>query len=209
MEVYKPILIFLATAAVSGAGSVQLGAVNLMVVQTTLRFSRRAGLWVALGGCLPEIFYAALAVWAGMWLNEHPSVWFVLEWAVVPILLVLAIITFKTPEKPSLENPQTTNKQPFVKGFTLGLLNPQLFPYWLVMLVQFGSYGLLRVETWPQQLAFVLGTACGAFAMLVFFAYFTARKKEKILLIFRKINVNKLLGILFGLLALSQFIKLL
>lgn len=209
MEIYKPLLVFLATAAISGAGSVQLGAVNLMVVQTTLHHSRRAGFWGALGGCLPELFYAALAVWAAMWLNQHSSVLVFLQWGVVPVLGILAIITYQTPEKPPLENLQTTHKQPFFKAFALGMVNPQLFPYWLLMLVQLGNYDLLRVETPIEQTAFVLGTACGAFAMLVFFAYFTERKKDKILLLFRKININKLLGILFGLLALGQLIKLL
>ncbi len=66
----KSIFILLTTAAISFVGSIQVGPVNLTVIQTVLQRRLKDGILVALGGCVPELFYAAAAVWAGMWLDR-------------------------------------------------------------------------------------------------------------------------------------------
>lgn len=204
----KSLLIFLVTAAISFVGSLQLGPVNLTVIQSVLRRDLSTGRWIALGGCLPEMIYAAAAVWAGMWLEKHPSVWTLLEWSTVPVLLSFGIVIFFTRNRPvQLENPQQQSFS-FVKGLTIGLLNPQLFPYWLVVLVQFGMYSALRVQTLLEQIAFVAGTAVGALGLLVVVAYLASHFRERLLEKLSKFNVNQLLGALFIVLAVGQLLKL-
>lgn len=207
-EIPKFIVVFFVTAAVSFAGSLQLGAVNLTVLQTTLRQNRRAGIWVAVGGCLPELGYAAMAIWAANWLGQYPAVWQLIGWLAGLVLLALGIITYNTPNQPLPNASQKNVDNPFAKGLILGLLNPQLFPYWLVILVQFGNYDFLRVETRPQQAAFVAGTAAGALVLLVALARLAHRRREWLLGILGQTNTNKWLGVLFGLLALGQFLKM-
>ena len=90
----KALLILLATAGISFVGSLQLGPVNITVIHTVLKRRLKAGLLVALGGCVPELIYAAAAVWAGMWLEKHPDVWRLLEWASIPILIAIVITLF-------------------------------------------------------------------------------------------------------------------
>lgn len=204
----KSLVIFLVTAAISFVGSLQLGPVNLTVIQSVLRRNISTGLWTALGGCLPEMIYAAAAVWAGMWLEQHQEVWTLLEWSSVPLLLSIGIVIFNTPNRSiKLEN---TQLQPFsfVKGLTIGLLNPQLFPYWLVVLVQFGMYRGLSVQTLSEQIAFVAGTAVGALGLLVGVAYLTSHFREKLLDKLGKFNINRVLGALFFMLAVAQLLKL-
>jgi len=209
LEIPKPILIFFATAAVSFAGSLQLGTVNLTVLQTTLRQNLRAGIWVAVGGCLPELIYAAMAIWAANWLERYPDVWQTITWISVPILLILGIVIYHTPNQPLLNTPKTTNvASPFATGFGLGLLNPQLFPYWLLVLIQFGNYDFLRVEAPSQQAAFVAGTAGGALVLLVALARLAQRRRAWLLGVLGQTNTNKWLGIVFGLLALVQCFKM-
>jgi len=207
-ELYKPFIVFIVTAAISFAGSLQLGPSNLTVIQSVLRRNLHAGLWAALGGSLPEIIYATAAVRAGIWLRTHQKIWTILEWSAVPFLIVIGIVIFFTPNKSiELENTDQPTHS-FLKGLILGLLNPQLLPYWLVILVQYESYKPLRVETTSEQAAFVTGTAFGALILLVGVAYFTLRFKERIIQRMQRWNINRVLGILFLLLATGQFIKL-
>lgn len=204
----KSFTVFLVTSAISFVGSLQLGPVNLIVIQSVLKRNLQAGLWIALGGCLPEMIYSTAAVGAGMWLKKNPSIRNILEWSAVPLLLGIGIVIFFIPNR--LANLEKEHQQSFsfLKGLTIGLLNPQLFPYWLIMLVQFGMYNELRVQTRLEQLAFVLGTAVGALRLLTGAAYLTYHFRESLLERLEKFNVNRLLGALFVLLALGQLLKL-
>jgi threonine/homoserine/homoserine lactone efflux protein len=204
----KPVIIFLATVAISFVGSLQLGPVNLMVIQLVLKRNLQAGLWIALGGCLPEMIYAMAAVWAGMWLEQHPKVLVLLEWSAVPLLLAIGMIIFFSPNRPTKLESEQQQSFSFLKGLTLGLLNPQLFPYWLLMLVQFGMYSALRVQTIAEQVAFILGTAVGALGLLIGAAYLTSHFRERLLERLGKFNLNRFLGALFALLAVGQLLKL-
>ncbi|MFN8348424.1 MAG: LysE family transporter [Spirosomataceae bacterium] len=203
----KPILIFLVTALISFAGSLQLGPVNLMVIRAVLRRNFQTGLWIAVGGCLPEMMYATAAIGVEAGLEQQESLWKLLEWSAVPALFIVGIVVFFTPNRPvKLENaPQSFS---FFKGLTLGLLNPQLFPYWLVMLVQFKMYRKLHVQTLPEQAAFIIGTAVGALGLLVTVAALTSRFRESLLEKLERLNVNRFLGVLFIVLALVQLVKL-
>lgn len=204
----KSLIIFFVTAAISFVGSLQLGPVNLTVIQSVLRRDLSAGLWIALGGCLPEMIYAVAAVWAGVWLEQHPSVWILLEWSTVPLLFGIGIVIFLTPNSSTkFENTQQQSFS-FLKGLTIGLLNPQLFPYWLVVLVQLGMYSELHVQTLSEQISFVIGTAVGALGLLVGVAYLTAYFRETLLDKLRKFSINRFLGTLFILLAVGQLLKL-
>jgi threonine/homoserine/homoserine lactone efflux protein len=69
-------------------------------------------------------------------------------------------------------------------------------------------YNGLRVQTLWEQIAFVIGTAVGAFGLLVGVAYLTAHFRETLLDKLGKFNINRLLGGLFVVLAVGQLLKL-
>lgn len=205
----KVLFLFLATATISFVGSLQLGPVNLTVIQQVIRWHLRAGILVALGGCLPEMIYATAAVNAGQWLENHRDVWRIIEWAVVPVLMILGVITYQTPSNPTSQSPKlSVVKAPFWRGFLMGLLNPQLFPYWLVILVQFNGYSTLRVDTLEEQVAFVVATALGALGLLVGVAILTHKYKQALLDRFASLPFHRFLGVIFVGLALIQLLKL-
>lgn len=204
----KPVLIFFATTLISFLGSLQLGPANLSVIQSVLRRNIQTGLWIALGGCLPEMMYAGAAVWAGMWLEQHQQVWMWFERVTVPLLLIVGVIIFVTPNRPiTLEKTQQKSLS-FVKGLTIGILNPQLFPYWLVILVQFDMHEMFQVQTLADQISFVAGTATGALGLLVGVAYLTMYFRERLIEKLAKFNINRFLGALFILLGLGQLLRL-
>lgn len=204
----KSLLILLATAAISFVGSIQVGPVNLTVIQTVLQRQLKDGILVALGGCLPELFYAAAAVWAGMWLEEHSDVWRLMEWASVPLLILIGVFLWRSSNQPTTKTNATANHSHLMKGFTLAMFNPQLFPYWLFILVQFQGYKQLKVHQPADQIAFVAGAVLGAMGLLFGVAYLTSLYRERILQKLGQINLSKVLGGLFFGMAVLQFFKL-
>ena len=204
-------LIFLLTFFISFVGSIHPGPLNLSVIQMTLKKGLGIGLLVALGGVIPEIIYGYLAVEGIMIFEKYPTVFSIMQWAVVPILLVLGFVQINTSKtnKTEIKNTDSNNINSIGKGFLLSLFNPQLLPYWIVILVNYQNYELLKIYTLTDKLFFVLGTSTGAFALNYVYAYITYKQREKI---FKYLNQNRfeqIIGWTFILMGLTQGIKLL
>lgn len=201
--------IFFLTAGISFAGSVQLGPVNTALIQTTLQKSVRSGLWVAFGGCLPEIIYASLALGGNELLsqNQHFIHW--LKIAVVPALLLIGLFTIWQQYKKGTETTTSrlTHQNPFISGFTLGLFNPQLLPFWLAVLVYINSIYLVNSPL--RQAAFVAGTSAGAFFVLSLIVWATHHFRERLTQFFNRFPIGYIVGLIFVSLAILQGIRLL
>jgi threonine/homoserine/homoserine lactone efflux protein len=178
------LLIFSLTFGISFLGSVHPGPVNLSVVQATLRRDYRTGLWLAAGGCVPEIIYGLLAVQGVKLFEQWPGLFGALRIAIVPVLLGLGVLTIVRSYWPGASqpevNPDTGGHYSFGRGFVLSLLNPQLLAFWVVILVWYHGHPLLRVSTVGRQLAFVAGTSLGAFGILWVYAWLVRRHRARI-----------------------------
>lgn len=204
-------LIFLLTFFISFVGSIHPGPLNLSVIQVTLKKGLGIGLLVALGGVIPEIIYGYLSVEGVMIFEQYPSVFTIMQWAVVPILLVFGYLQINSSKtnKTEIQNTESNHINSVGKGFFLSLFNPQLLPYWIVILVNYQNYELLKINTLTDKLFFVLGTSTGAFALNYVYAYIAYKQREKI---FKYLNQNRfeqIIGWIFILMGLLQGIKLL
>ncbi len=204
-------LIFLLTFFISFVGSIHPGPLNLSVIQVTLKKGLGIGLLVALGGVIPEIIYGYLAVEGVMIFEQYPTVFTIMQWAVVPILLVLGYLQINSSKtnKTEIKNVESSHINSVGKGFFLSLFNPQLLPYWIVILVNYQNYELLKINTLTDKLFFVLGTSTGAFALNYVYAYIAYKQRERI---FKYLNQNRfeqIIGWTFILMGLLQGIKLL
>lgn len=161
----NPILLFLASTVLSFAGSLQLGPVNSQVLRRAIAGKTRFARLTALGGALPEILYATLAAVLANQLNEYEALqdWF--RW--IFILFFTGIGLFLLLKKPKVEAPLLKGKSPrnhpFVQGFLLGILNPQLIFFWSGILVYLDSGSL----NFFQIGAFALGAFTGAYVLLI------------------------------------------
>ena len=90
-------LAFLLAFIISFWGSLQLGPVNVCVIQTALAHGKRQALMVATGGALPEIFYSTHAVWGATFINQYPQLLKIFGWVVVVLLFILGIYYFFKP----------------------------------------------------------------------------------------------------------------
>ncbi len=188
------LLLFLLVCLISFAGSIHPGTVNLAVVQTTLSQNRRAGLWLAFGGSLPEIAYSALAA-GGLMLIPTDSGWcVVLLYAPIPILLGAGIASFR--QKPVVLNQEVASGTsfPFWRGVALAGTNPQLLPFWSAVWLYLSSHRLVPMGHGASQWVFALGTSVGAFALLVGVALLADRQRQQILQYLNGRWINRLTG---------------
>ena len=215
--------IFLITFFISFVGSIHPGPLNLSVVQTTLQKGLAATLLMILGGVIPEIIYGYLAVEGVIIFEKYPIVFKVMQWMVVPILLALGIqqinasrqpkkeiISSKTTQKASIEvnSTRTSTRQVFIRGFFLSFFNPQLLPYWIVMLVNYQNYSFLKITHLSDKILFVCGTSMGAFALNYVYAYIAYKQRERV---FKYLNQNRfeqIIGWTFVSMGLLQGVKL-
>lgn len=201
------LLLFLIVSIISFAGSIHPGTVNLAVVQTTLSQSRRAGLWLALGGSLPEIGYSALAAGGLMLLPMNSNWTTLLTYAPIPVLLGAGIAAFR--QKPVVLNAITTSgvSFPFWKGMALGGANPQLLPFWSAVWLYLGGQMLIPTGQPGSQWVFALGTAAGAFALLVGVVWLADWQRQRIVRYLNGPWINRLTGGLFIGMALWQMVR--
>lgn len=200
-------VLFLVVASISFIGSIQIGAVSMAVMQTTLSRSRSAGVWVALGGSIPEFIFSFIALKGLLFLQHNQSIIDWLNILIIPIFLLLGLYNFFQKETNSAEEAITENQKnfDFAKGFSLGMLNPQLLPFWFFSLVYISKY--FSINTLSAKYAFVLGTGVGAFAILIVFAQLTHRYNLRIKEMLKNYPINRLMGFIFICLALIQTIK--
>jgi threonine/homoserine/homoserine lactone efflux protein len=198
--------IFFATFIISFLGSVHPGPLNVSVIEITLKNSLKAGLLMIVGGIIPEIFYSLLAVEGVLFFQTNLIIFKILQWAMVAILLFMAIMAINAKEKP-IKN-QNIGANIFMKGLGLSFLNPQLIVFWLLIVVYFQGISLLRISSIFDKLAFVFGAAAGAFALNYLYASWAFAKRD---FIFKHINqklFNLLIGGSFIIMAIIQVVKL-
>ena len=216
-------LIFLITFFISFVGSIHPGPLNVSVIQTTLQKGHSAALLMALGGVIPEIIYGYLAVEGVMIFEKYPTIFNVMQWVVVPILLGLGIqqiiasrkpkrkiITSKTTKNVSTRwvSKETFSREVSIRGFFISLFNPQLLPYWIVILVNYQNYSFLKINDLSDKILFILGTSMGAFALNYVYAYIAYKQRERV---FKYLNQNRfeqIIGWTFVSMGLLQGMKL-
>ncbi len=193
---------FLLASLISFAGSLQVGVVNVSVAYTTLHQNRKAAFWVALGGSLPEAFYATLAIGGADLVVQWPSVWNMLSWVYIPLCLGMGIYFVRKPYQP-LQVRKSHHKTSFLQGLALGFLNPMLFTFWVSVLLLLKSYRLFDAQEFFSSLLFVAGTSFGALLFLLLVACLFHRLKERIHGYVLG-SLNKATGLLFLAIAFLQ-----
>jgi threonine/homoserine/homoserine lactone efflux protein len=198
-------VIFCLVALISFAGSIQLGGVNLAVIETTLNRNFSAGILVAIGGCIPEFIYSFLALNGLHFIENNKQLLDFLNLLIIPVFLLMGILNLTKKQKTVVVNSNHKNLD-FMKGFSLGMLNPQLLPFWFFILVFLGKY--FTISRLSSKLAFVLGTGTGAFILLFSFAYLAQRYHSRITKMFQNYPINRVMGYLFISLAVIQVVKI-
>lgn len=207
------ISILIVASAVSFVGSLQLGPVNLYVINTVLHQSKKSAMWVAIGGCVPEFIYCALAVYASSFLNENKLIQQLLSIIFIVVLVCIGIVLLLKKQKNNtlpttvVAAPQSAIES-MGKGFGLAALNPQLLPFWIFVQVYFNSTTLLQLTSNTANIAYVIGAGAGALALLLTLITLVQKHKAVFLKYINHIYYYKVLGILFLSIAAQQLLHL-
>lgn len=158
------LLVFILITVLSFIGSLQPGPVNMTVLRITSDHGRRNGLLAALGGCLPEIPYSIAAIFLSDLLLRITFLEEILGYFVGMVLILLGLITILKRNKDIKEKTQYEN--PFMNGLIMGMLNPQLITYWLVVYLWLSATGYFYTDSLMTKVGFVFGTFTGAFLLM-------------------------------------------
>lgn len=194
---------FLLAMAISFAGSVQLGPVNMGTIHMALKQDKKSAIMFGLGGSLPELFYSSLAFGSANLLSRISGLENYLNYITIAVLLSFGgyLILQKRPRMERQEN--FKKRGALAKGTAIGMLNPQLYPFWLFVIANLRTNGYLNFTQTSVQVAFVLGTAVGAFLLQYLVAEVTFRKRELFFVNITK-NYSQVLGSVLIVIALFQ-----
>ena len=163
---------FLLTAALSFAGSLQPGPVNMTVLSATLKGGHKAGLYTAVGGSLPEMLYSLLAVLCGSIflriLDSYPALHFI-----SPALLLFTAFQLWFQQTNTMKN--RVNKSGFRSGLLAGLANPLLIAFWWLVWMEYSGIFMPHVSV---IIAFIIGSMTGAFLLLLLIVRLGSRYQQ-------------------------------
>ena len=207
----KALIIYFVTSIISYICTIPPGPLSVYIVHTTLQKNIKIALWVALGGILGEMGYTYLAIEGVMIFDKYPTVVFWAQWIIIVLLVIAGFFTFfQKDEVIETEKVEVKGRVLSIfKGITLSLLTPALFPFWIVVLLEYQKYDWLKINSILDKIFFIAGAETGTFLLVYTFAYITERKRNIIFKYLTDNRLNKLMGILYVGLAVWQLLNLL
>jgi threonine/homoserine/homoserine lactone efflux protein len=196
---------FLVAAALSFAGSLQPGPVNMAVIGTAYRNGFRPSLWFALGGALPELIYSAAAIACAGSLQPDSRISLLLRGIAIPVLFAGGIMLWMKKENQQAAPKQHKSKL-LLSGFMLGAMNPMLFAFWFITCHYLQSNGIVSISGTFNSAAFIAGTAAGAFLLLLLLAWLVQQQHSRLTQVFGK-RMNRLIGAAFIIFALTETVR--
>ena len=203
MEVLKA---FLVALVFSFLGSVFLGLVNVAVIETAIRKSKKSALWLAFGGVLPEIPYTLIAIFGTQYVDILEGYKSQIGIAIGIVFLVLGIGYFKSKSNVETGKPIETGAiKNFSKGFLLAIANPQLIFFWSGYLILFQTGTFSGGEPFfkfsmgisdPVKWSFAAGVVAGAYLILWIYAMLGSIYKQKLINVIGD-RLGKVMGIVF------------
>ena len=206
----KALIIYFVTAIVSYIATIPPGPLSVYAVHTTLQKNIKIALWVTLGGILGEMGYTYLAIEGVMIFDKYPAVVFWIQWGIIALLLVVGTITFFHKDA-KIEPENIKVKGRFLsifKGITLSLLTPALFPFWVIVLLEYKKHDFLTINTISDKVSFLAGAETGTFLLVYTFAYIAEKKRNTIFKYLTDNRLNKLMGVLYIGLAVWQLVNM-
>ena len=190
-------------------GALPLGASNIAVINTTLKHNLKVALRIAVTAGIAEVILSVYALNYNMMVKEFFST---NQWLQILIALLLlgigGFLFFKKNKASSDKKTKVVFKSHYFNGFFLGLLNPPVLVYWLLVYGMINSnVAMLTIKSsLTVLLLFFSGVYLGKVITLYFYGKFSLYLQVK----FSNINgvINKLTGSMLFTVGVFQFLKL-
>lgn len=185
-----------------GAGiflSLMLGTVFFALIQNSVDFGYKSGVFIALGVVVSDMFFISVAMFGVSYLPDAPQVSFYSSALGGVLLMALGLVSFFK-KNPKLVYPKTqfgNLMYYFSTGFLLNVLNPVNFFYWLAIVAYLQSEKFFPVS---EQIMFFVACLMAIFSTEVGIAYFASLLRKVFTpLVLRRINqVSGLIFLGFG-----------
>lgn len=201
---FSMLAVFFITLLISFVGSLPFGPINLVMIDTTLKNSLRAGFWFSFAAALVEMGQSLVALHGSSWLSRevYDSPWIKIVGFILFSLLGLLFLFKKNHDSTTVNN--TSQKGFFVKGLVVASLNPQAIPFWVIILAYLQSAQISTVNshsTTANIISFAVGASCGKLGALMLFGIMSQQIISRSSLI--RNHINRIIGII--LLAVGMF----
>ncbi|MFC0185923.1 hypothetical protein ACFFJX_27215 [Pseudarcicella hirudinis] len=94
-----------------------------------------------------------------------------------------------------------------LKGFSLSMLNPQLLPFWVLVLLGYSNYEHLHITDWTHELSFVLAASMGACLLNLAYALYADLKRDFVFKYLNYRSFDRVIGLAFIVMAFFQLLK--
>jgi len=196
---------FVLAFTISFLGSIQPGPVNLAVLTSSMQHKYQNAFLIALGGSWPEFMFSFMAFKLAAFVVVLPIFITYFKIAIIAVFIILAVYLWfsKTNRSASI-----SNKNGFVLGSLLAVLNPQLILFWLAAIAYLQTNQILNLFHNNYILVlFCLGAMFGALALHVLLIYLSKKLFDNKATIFLK-YADKIVASIFAFLAIFQTIKI-
>ncbi|RNC84273.1 MAG: hypothetical protein ED556_12540 [Winogradskyella sp.] len=191
-------------------GALPLGASNIAVINTTIKQNLKQALKIAITAGVAEVLLSVYALNYNMMVKDFFST---NQWVQVLLAITLlgigGLLFFKKDKSNSTPKSKSSAlKSKYATGFLLGLLNPPVLIYWLLVYGIINSkVAMLTISSPVAQLfGFFIGVYLGKTLTLYFYGKFSVYMMRK----FSNVNqiINKVTGSLLVSVGMLQFAKL-
>ncbi|WP_299110640.1 LysE family transporter [uncultured Winogradskyella sp.] len=192
-------------------GALPLGASNIAVINTTLKQNASQAFKIALTAGIAEVLLSYYALHCNMIVKDffNANQWLQILIAII-LLGVGSFLFFKTAKERSKPSKRSNRflKSKYATGFFLGLLNPPVLIYWLVVysIINNNNITLSLQSSLLVLFLFFAGVYAGKLLTLHLYSKFSLIIMQK----FKNINtiINKVTGSLLFFIGLINVLKL-
>lgn len=188
-------------------GAIPPGATNIAVINTTIRRNSRQAFKITLAAGFAEVVLSYYALHCNMTVKDFfdTNQWLQIFIAIL-LLAIGSILFFKKTKKHSEKNHLKSSK--YLTGFLLGMLNPPVLIYWLVIYSVINNYALSLTINSPLSTLFLFFFGVYSGKLITLFVYskfsqFIKNRFDNITLI-----INKVTGSLLFFVGLLNVIKI-
>jgi threonine/homoserine/homoserine lactone efflux protein len=189
-------------------GSLTPSMLNMTAVKISLKSGKKSAIKFAIGVSLIVLIQAYVATLFTRYLSANPQFEKYLQRIALVIFAILSFYFYKQYKKDQIKTkkPKKSYKNSFIVGLLLSSLNMFSIPFYCGITTALDVAGWLEF-TQTYIITFVIGSALGTFVLLFMYLKYAEKIQSKSKG-FAK-NLNLILSVLTGVLAIITFVKVL
>jgi len=201
------LLPFLSGFLASAIGVFPPGLINMTAAKVGLRDGKKQALFFVLGALVVIFFQTYISVIFAQYIDQHQEIVEVLREIGLGVFVLLTLYFLVFAKKPKIKDDELkvrSKRSRFFMGMIISAINFFPIPYYVLVSITLATYQVFSFELVPIYL-FVTGVVVGSFTIFYLYIIFFNKMKSKT--DFFVSNMNKIIGIITGLIALATFLN--